>query len=94
MTFKALGGLALVGLGWATVLAFVMGASGAAPAALVPFASPAFLDRLPPHVAITDITPLGVVLMSDDADFVADLYAAGAPLVLPAGLEGCAAKAA
>ncbi|MGJ8546933.1 MAG: hypothetical protein ACSHWZ_15925 [Sulfitobacter sp.] len=87
---KILAGLCLLGAAWIALLAAVMHLSAAPPAALVPFAGPGFIAALPAHVAITDDLPLGLVLISDDPGFVADLYRAGAHLVLPAGLMGCA----
>lgn len=76
--------------GWIAVLTLVMLVPNSAPAALVPVASSGFLGALPDHVSIIDMTALGMVLASEDADFVAQLYQAGALVVLPAGLAGCA----
>ncbi|WP_300010417.1 hypothetical protein [uncultured Roseobacter sp.] len=90
MTIKWLMGLGVLGTGWLVLLASVMLLSSDAPAALVPFATADFIDALPDHISITDTTALGTVLVSDDADFVAQLYRAGAVVVLPAGLIGCA----
>ena len=63
---------------------------GPAPAALVPWPPDGFLGRLPAAVALTGATPLGLTLEGGPT-LVADLYAAGARLVLPAGLDGCLA---
>lgn len=90
MITKALSGLCLLFAAWIAVLATVMFVPQAAPAALVPLATAEFLAALPEHVSITDTTALGAVLVSTDSDFVAELYRAGAVIVLPAGLLGCA----
>jgi hypothetical protein len=80
--------LPLVLLGWVAVLALVLRLGGPAPAALVVLPPGGFWDRLPHGIAVTDRNALGVTLRGD-GDLVAALYAAGAPLVLPAGLAGC-----
>ncbi|MDW3180861.1 hypothetical protein [Roseobacter sp.] len=90
MIIKWLMGLGVLGVGWLALLASVMLLSNDAPAALVPLATAHFIDALPDHVSITDTTALGTVLVSEDAGFVAQLYEAGAIVVLPAGLMGCA----
>ena len=78
----------LVLLGWIAVLAVMMWLSGAAPAALVILPPEGMIKALPPGISITSIGPYSVTL-SGGAGLVAALYAAGAPLVLPAGLTGC-----
>lgn len=77
-------------LGWGAVLAGVMLVSDASPAALVMFPTDTFLAALPESVAITGQTVFSVTLISETPGFAAALYDAGAPLVLPAGLLGCA----
>ncbi|MEM6305860.1 MAG: hypothetical protein AAF744_14165 [Pseudomonadota bacterium] len=72
------------------MLALVMVLSDDAPAAVVMFPSAAFLETLPGDVAITGQTAISVTLYSDAPNLAAALYAAGAPLVLPSGLKGCA----
>ena len=81
-------GTALLILGWIAVLALVLRLGGPAPAALVLWPSEGFLAHLPAEVAVTDRNALGLTVRGG-ADLVAALYAAGAPLVLPAGLAGC-----
>jgi hypothetical protein len=81
--------LPIVLLAWIGVLAGVMRITGQAPAALVMLPPDGFLARLPPGVAVTARGPVSVTVRSDDRGLVAALYAAGAPLVLPAGLTGC-----
>lgn len=90
MITKWLMGLGVLVVGWLALLASVMLLSSDAPAALVPLATADFIDALPDHISITDTTALGTVLVSEEADFVAQLYQAGAVVVLPAGLMGCA----
>ena len=80
-------GLALAG--WVAVLALVMRLGGPAPAALVVLPPPGLLHRLPAAVALADAGALGLTVRSQAPGLVAALYAAGAWLVLPAGLAGC-----
>jgi hypothetical protein len=82
-----LGGL-LVPLGWIAVLALVLRLGGPAPAVLVVWPPEGLLGSLPPDVSVTARNALGLTARGG-SDLVAELYAAGAPLVLPAGLAGC-----
>ncbi len=79
-----------VACGWIAVLAGAMVLTDAAPAALVMFPDPALLAALPDGVAITGKTAISVTLTSDGMGLTHLLYDAGALLVLPAGLLGCA----
>jgi hypothetical protein len=81
--------LPILFVAWIAILAGVMRLTGQAPAALVMLPPDGFVARLPARIAVTSQGPLSVTLKSADAGFVAALYAAGAPLVLPAGLAGC-----
>lgn len=76
--------------GWIAVLAGVMLITDRAPAAVVMLPDAAFLSDLPDNVAIVGRTAVSVTLIGPDADFAASLYVAGARLVLPSGLRGCA----
>ena len=76
--------------GWIAVLAAVMVLSDDAPAAVVLFPDASFLEALPKGIAITGRTAFSVTLSSEAPHFARALYAAGALLVLPAGLLGCA----
>ena len=76
--------------GWIGVLAGVMLATEQAPAALVMFPDAAFMKALPKGVAILSQNAVSVTLNSEMPDFGMALYRAGAILVLPAGLLGCA----
>jgi len=82
--------LCAVFAGWIALLAVVMVVSDDAPAALVLFPAADLIDRLPAGVAITARTGLSVTLAADTPGLAAALYRAGAVLVLPAGLLGCA----
>ena len=73
---------------WIAILAIVMRLPGAAPQALVLLPSAAMLADLPVGTAITAIGPYSVTLRGGPG-LVGQLYAAGAHLVLPAGLTGC-----
>lgn len=77
-------------IGWLAVLAGVMLVPDAAPAALVMFPSSALLNDLPNGVAILSQNAVSVTLISEMDGFGAALYRAGAFVVLPAGLLGCA----
>ncbi|WP_370399138.1 hypothetical protein [Sulfitobacter sp. JB4-11] len=77
-------------IGWLAVLAGVMVLSDRAPAALVVMPDATFLANLPEDVAITSRTMASVTLIGSEGDFAARLYQAGARLVLPSGLRGCA----
>lgn len=79
-----------VPVAWLGLLAGVMAVSDAAPAALVPLPSDRFLADLPATISIVSRGPVSVTLASDSPGLAAALYAAGARLVLPAGLPGCA----
>lgn len=83
-------GLGCLFTGWVAVLAAVMLVPKSAPAALVPAALPGFAEALPETISIVEQTALGTVLTGEDADLVRALYRAGAVIVLPAGLAGCA----
>ncbi len=82
-------------LGWLAVLALVALAQPVpqrgAPAFLVLLPSAKLLRDLPQGTAILARSGLSVTVRSDALGFAPQLYAAGAWLVLPAGLKGCAA---
>lgn len=74
---------------WIFILAVVMRMGGDAPGAFVPMPSDRFIAGLPQDVAITSRSAISVTLQSDASDLPKRLYAAGAYLVLPAGLDAC-----
>ena len=73
---------------WLGLLAGVMIATDAAPAAVVVLPSEKFLDALPDGIAVVSQTPVTVTLAGPPG-LTKTLYATGAWLVLPAGLAGC-----
>lgn len=81
--------LALVFVGWITVMALVMRFSDAAPAAVVLLPSSDFVQNLPPGAAILSANSFAITISGDVPSMGAALYKAGALLVLPAGLTGC-----
>lgn len=88
MTIRgALVAAAAVAAGWLAILVGGMFLPGAAPAALVIAPPPDILTRLP-HAQLIEAGRFSVTLSGVGA---ADLYRAGAKLVLPAGLPLCVA---
>lgn len=76
-------------VGWIATLAIVLRLGGEAPGVFVPFPPAGLISALPEGVAITGSSPISLTLQADSASLVTDVYAAGAWLVLPAGLEAC-----
>lgn len=83
--------LPLIAFGWIATLALVALFSTAAPARYVLVRSGEVLNALP-EARLLGAGAHWLILASDDADFTRQLYRAGAILVLPAGLRGCAAS--
>lgn len=81
--------LPVVIVAWIGILALVMRLGGDAPAAFVPFPPSDFAAALPAEVAITGRSAISLTLRSEAENLPAQLYEAGAWLVLPAGLEAC-----
>lgn len=75
--------------GWVCLQLGVMYFTDVAPGAMAVFANEAFLARLPANMAISDIGDFWVTVASDEPALAKTLYAAGAVIVLPAGLPGC-----
>lgn len=73
---------------WVALLASVMALTDAAPGAMVLFPSRTLLTHLPDEAVIIDAGQFTVTLRTTPG-LTQDLYAAGAMLVLPAGLTGC-----
>lgn len=80
--------LPVVAAAWIAILAIVMRFSADAPDALVLWPPVALMAHLPSGVSITSVGPHSVTLRGGPG-LVAQLYASGARLVLPAGLQGC-----
>ncbi|WP_374634320.1 hypothetical protein [Paracoccus sp. (in: a-proteobacteria)] len=76
-----------VALGWLALLAGGMFIPGAAPAALVVLPGRDFLARLPDPARLADASGRFSVTVAEAS--ASQLYAAGALLVLPAGLPLC-----
>ncbi len=74
--------------GWLAVLALVAGLGGKAPALVILFPPDGLIAALPDGVAVVGRGPVSLTV-SGGADLAAQLYRLGAPLVLPAGLQGC-----
>lgn len=81
--------LPLVLLGWVAIMALVMRFSDAAPAAVALFPPPGFVENLPPDASVISKGSFYITISGDVPSMGAALYAAGAWLVLPAGLTGC-----
>ena len=90
MITRTLASCAVVLVGWLAVLAGVTLGTDRAPAALVMWPDRAFMAALPPDAAIVARSPVSVTLAGTAPEFAKRLYHAGALLVLPAGLQGCA----
>lgn len=89
ITRRILLALPVVLVGWLATLAVVMRLTDVAPAAFVPFPPASLTANLPAGVAITGASPISLTLARDGGGLTAQLYAAGAWIVLPAGLEAC-----
>lgn len=81
--------LGFVVIGWVALQLGVMFFTDAAPGAMVLFPSAGFISRLPDNTGIVDIGTNWVTVASDDPSLGRKLYAAGALIVLPAGLPRC-----
>jgi hypothetical protein len=82
----------LVLAGWITVLALVARLGGETPALLVLFPPDGLIAALPDGVAVVDAGPVSLTVSGGNG-LAAQLYRIGAPLVLPARLEGCLPRA-
>ena len=80
--------LPVVALAWVGLMAAVMRVSDVAPGAVVPLPSAALLANLPEDAALLGLNR-GALTLANRPGLARDLYAAGAWLVLPAGLTGC-----
>lgn len=88
ITRRVLLALPLAVAGWIGVLALVMRLGGDAPAALVILPPAGLVAALPDGASITALGPVSLTVKGG-AGLVPALYAAGALIVLPAGLTGC-----
>lgn len=85
---RILWALPLVFVAWIALMAGVMRLSDAAPAAVVLFPSEKLLSALPDDAGVLSLGQTALIVANRPA-MTRDLYAAGALLVLPAGLTGC-----
>lgn len=74
--------------GWIAVLAITLRIGGEAPAVFVPFPPDGLVASLP-DASVTGASAISLTLKSAAPEFPRRVYAAGAWLVLPAGLEAC-----
>jgi hypothetical protein len=74
---------------WVAASAGIMVSTELAPGALVLFPGKQFVSDLPDHIRILDWRDKRLVVTSTQPGYVAQLYAAGAWLVLPARKNGC-----
>ncbi len=81
--------LPIVLAGWVTTLAGVALLSDAAPGYVVLLPSADLLENLEADISILAAGPLSLTVTSSEEGLSSKLYAAGAKLVLPAGLPGC-----
>ena len=88
ITRRLLWALPLVLIAWIGVMALVMRFSDVAPAAVVLFPDDTLMAALPEETAILAIGSASLTL-ANRPGLAGELYAAGALLVLPAGLTGC-----
>ena len=87
LILRLLAALPVMLAGWLAVLALVLRLGGDAPGAFIPFPPAGLLQALAGDVSVTGHSALSVTLSGPD--IVARAYAAGAWIVLPAGLEAC-----
>ncbi|UOA26177.1 hypothetical protein [Pseudosulfitobacter sp. DSM 107133] len=80
---------ALAICGWLGVQLLLVRFSDAAPGAVALFPAADFVARLPAGVSVVGGGAHWIAVKSDAPDLGRDLYAAGARVVLPAGLPGC-----
>lgn len=82
----------LVIMGWFATLMSVSLFSDAAPAQVVIFPSAKLLDKLPSEIAIVEMSAVSITFVSAQPRLARKLYANGALMVLPSGLQGCSPK--
>ena len=79
----------LVGFGWVATLASVAVLTDEAPGYVAMFPSARMMEKLDGSIAILAANRFSVTLSAKGPSAAAQLYRAGARLVLPAGLPGC-----
>ena len=90
MTIRTWGiAITAVVIGWFGLQLSVMYFTDAAPGAVALFPSADFVARLPADMAIVGAGSNWIAVRSDQPNLGKNLYAAGALIVLPAGLPDC-----
>lgn len=89
MILRLLSALPILLVAWPAILAIVLRAGGPASAAFVPFPSDSLMESLAEDISVTGASPISLTSRSEASGLVARVYAAGAWLVLPAGLKAC-----
>ena len=90
MTIRTWGiAITAVVIGWFGLQLSVMYFTDAAPGAVALFPSADFVARLPADMAIVGAGSNWIAVRSDQPNLGKNLYAAGALMVLPAGLPDC-----
>ena len=88
LLLRLVAGLPVLAAAWLALLALVLRLGAPAPAVLVLFPPAGFVSAIG-NAQVTSASAFSLTLRSDLPDLAARAYAAGAPLVLPAGLEAC-----
>ena len=90
MTIRSwIASVVVVLIGWISLQLGVMYFTDVAPGAMALFPDEEFISLLPANAGIVDIGDFWITVVSDDPALGEKLYAAGALIVLPAGLLGC-----
>ncbi len=90
MTIRSwIASVVVVLIGWISLQLGVMYFTDVAPGAMALFPNEGFISRLPANVGVVDIGDFWITVESDERALGEKLYAAGALIVLPAGLLGC-----
>ena len=90
MTIRSwISSVVVVLIGWISLQLGVMYFTDVAPGAMALFPNEGFISRLPANAGIVEFGDFWITVASDEPALGEKLYAAGALIVLPAGLLGC-----
>ena len=90
MTIRSwIASVVVVLIGWISLQLGVMYFTDVAPGAMALFPNEGFISRLPANAGIVEFGDFWITVASDEPALGKKLYAAGALIVLPAGLLGC-----
>ena len=90
MTIRSwISSVVVVLIGWISLQLGVMYFTDVAPGAMALFPNEGFISRLPANAGIVEFGDFWITVASDEPALGKKLYAAGALIVLPAGLLGC-----